>query len=77
MLCGFQCVGQEGHSGQDQPPQEACKMVTERGGRRVVPEETLMVLRTTDVNQGDKEGGREGRGGGSAGCVCVCVCVCV
>ena len=48
-------------------------MVTERGGGRVVPEETLMVLRTTDVNQGDKEGGREGRGGGSAGCVCVCV----
>ena len=50
--------------------------MTERGGGRVVPEEALMVLSTTDVNQGDKEGGREGRGGGSAGGVCVCVCVC-
>ena len=52
-------------------------MVTERGGGRVVPEETFMALRTTDVNQEDKQGGREGRGGGSAACVCVCVCVCV
>ena len=51
--------------------------MTERGGGRVVPEEALMVLSTTDVNQRDKEGGREGRGGGSAGGVCVCVCVCV